>query len=151
MTTKLEVVESAVAYPLSAYGRVEAAWDNVVGKPDVVDNPLDVPNGSMMFVPQSPKTRTFSVRLTIVRPSEAGLNESLQQLASLLWSPSAPILMRRTIPYDAGDEVSEAYCMYIGGLNPGEKPHPAIALLAIQFRMLSAYWHDITTSDPVAL
>lgn len=149
--TSLAVVESAVEYPLAAFGRIEVVWDNVIGKPDVVDNALDVPDGALIFVPQTPKTRLFTVRLTAVSASEAALNESLRQLASLLWSPSAPILMRRVMPYDDGDETSEAYCVYLGGLNSGEKPAPHIAVLALQFRMLSAYWYDTTTSDPVAL
>lgn len=151
MTTKLEVVESGTPHPLSEFGRIEADWDNVLGKPDVVDNPLDVPNGDLIFVAQQPKTRIFTVRLTMVSTTETLLNESIRQLAALVWSPGAPILMRRTIPYTAGDEVSEAYCMYLGGLNTAGKPVPHIALMALQFRMLSAYWHDTGTSAAVAL
>jgi hypothetical protein len=151
--TKLEVVEAGVAHPLEEFGRYEVSWDNVLGKPDVVDNPLDVPNGDLIFVAQQPKTRIFGVRLSMFCGSEAALNESLRQLASLMWSPGAPTLWRRTIPYDAGDEVSEAYGMYLGGLNPGGNPDlpPGTALLPLQIRMLSAYWHDTTTSAAVAL
>jgi hypothetical protein len=142
------VVVSGTAYPLKAYGRVEGDWDNVIGLPDAVDNSLDFPEAtSLMFVPQTPKTRIFTVRLVVVNATAALTNDSLAQLQGLLWTPSAPILFRRIIPRSAGDETSEAYATYLTGFNPS-RPAPNVALLAPQFRMLSPYWYN---STPVAV
>lgn len=151
MTTTLGVVQSSTLYPFAAYGRYQVMWGNVIGKPDVVDNALDIPDGPLVFVEQTPKTRIFTVRMTMVSASETALNDSLAQLAGLIWDPANPILMRRSIPIAAGTQTADAYCMYLGGLDPGEKPAPHIALLALQFRMLSAYWYDTTSSLAVAL
>ena len=153
MTTSLAVVESGTVYPLAAYGRVEAEWDGVIGKPDVVDNALDVPGEDLIFVPQTPKSRIFTVRMVCVSATEAALNESLRQLASLVWSPSAPVLWQRTIPYNSGDETSQCYGYLTAPFRPlrPQGAGPNIAAVAFDVRMLSAYWTDVATSTAVAL
>lgn len=158
--TSLSVIESATAYPLAAFGRVEVFWDGVVGKPDVADNALDVPNDDLIFVPQSPKSRIFTVRLTCVSASEAALNDSLTQLASLVWAPSTPVLFRRAIPSTSfattgtpGVQTSEAYAYLVSGFRPvrPDGGGPNTANVAMDFRMLSAYWYDVVSSAAVAL
>jgi hypothetical protein len=158
--TSLAIIESATAYPLAAYGRVEVLWDGVLGKPDAVDNALDVPGDDLIFVPQTPKTRIFTVRLVCVAATEAALNDSLTELASLVWSPSAPILFRRSIPTTShattgtpGVQTSECYAYLIGSFRPvrPDGAGPNVANVAMDFRMLSPYWYDTASSAAVSL
>lgn len=152
MTTSLSVIVSGTAYPLTAYGRTEGDWANVIGLPDAVDNALDLPGmTSLVFIPQVPKTRQFTVRLTIVRTTAAALNDSLIQLAGLLWTPGAPIRFRRIIPVGAGNQTAEADAIYLSGFGDESRPMPYITKLALTFRMLSPYWYDTTTSAAEAV
>lgn len=158
--TSLSIIESATAYPLAAYGRVEVFWDGVLGKADVQDNALAPPGESLIFVPQSPTSRIFTVRLVCVSTSEALLNDSLTQLASLVWSPSAPILFRRTIPTTShattgtpGVQTSEAYAYLVSAFRPvrPDGAGPTVANVAMDFRMMSPYWYDTASSAAVSL
>jgi hypothetical protein len=158
--TSLAIIESATAYPLAAYGRVEVFWDGVVGKPDVVDNALTPPGDPLIFVPQTPSSRIFTVRLVCVATSEALLNDSLTQLASLVWDPNSPILFRRTIPTTShattgspGVQTSEAYAYLVSPFRPmrPDGGGPNTANVAMDFRMMSPYWYDTASSAAVSL
>lgn len=151
VTTSLSVVQSATVYPLAAFGRVEVEWGNVIGLPDMQDVALDLPNAAgLVFVPQTPKTRIFSVRLVIARTTEAAVNDSLIQLAGLLNTPTAAIQFRRVIPTGAGNITADAFATYLTGFAP-ERPAPNVALLAPEFRMLSPYWINTATATAVAV
>jgi hypothetical protein len=160
MTTSLAVVQSSTAYPLAAYGRVELFWDGVFGRPDVVDNALAPPSESLIFVPQTPTSRIFTVRLVCVSTSAALLTDSLTQLASLVDTPTAPVLFRRTVPSTSyatsgtpGVQTSEAYAYLVSGFRPvrPDGAGPNVANVALDFRMLSPYWYDTSSSAAVAL
>jgi hypothetical protein len=158
--TSLAVVQSSTAYPLAAYGRVEVFWDGVVGGADVADNALVFPDGTMMFVPQTPSSKIFTVRVVCVSTTEALLTDSLTQIASLVNTPSAPILFRRTLKSTSyattgtpGVQTSEAYAYLVSRFNPvrPDGAGPNIANLAMDFRLLSPAWHDVVSSAAVAL
>lgn len=158
--TGLSVVVSGTPYPLAAYGRTEVFWDGVLGSADVVDNALVYPDGSMLFVPQTPSSKVFTVRQVVVAASEALLNDSLVQLKSLVWSPSAPVLMRRTIRTTSyattgspGVQTADAYVYLVSRFSPlrPDGAGPNIANVAMDFRMLSPTWYDTASSAAVAL
>lgn len=140
--------------PLSTLGTVEQVWENVLGAPELVGEPVHVPLRPGRFnVRQVPDAREFTVGILLHGAhdeDQAGHNDMWRRLVRLVWSPGAPLTVHRTVRFGSGDETHVCSAKYIDGLQPTDYVKGGMSKVALRLLNLDGYWYGTAETSVTA-
>lgn len=139
------------ATDLTTLGRIETLWEEVIGNPELIGDAFSVPLGyGSIDVDQTWGGREVQAGLLITGSSVTDFHDKHRTLEQLVWSPDAPLTLKRTLSLTAGDETVQCSARFRGGLSP-KMESESIGRYALRFLNLDGVWFAATaTTDTIS-